>query len=108
MQGYTFFLFLRQNIDCGYSLEPPRQKKYQNFSVENFQFIKLKKSLFIAWACFRNENKFKVYLVKVKFVSYQEKLELLAKITWLGNIVTSERHLILVCCPPMNNQTDTE
>ena len=26
MQGYTyFFLFLLQNIDCGYSLEPPRQ-----------------------------------------------------------------------------------
>ena len=26
MQGYTyFFLFLLQNIDCGYSLEPPRR-----------------------------------------------------------------------------------
>ena len=26
MQGFTyFFLFLLQNIDCGYSLEPPRQ-----------------------------------------------------------------------------------
>ena len=22
--GYLFFLFLLQNIDCGYSLEPPR------------------------------------------------------------------------------------
>ena len=22
---YLFFLFLPQNIDCGYSLEPPRQ-----------------------------------------------------------------------------------
>ena len=55
---YLFFLFLLQNIDCGYSLEPHRRggsnlypqsmfwsknkKKYQNFSVENFQFLKLK------------------------------------------------------------------
>ena len=23
--GYLFFLFLLQNIDCGYSLEPPRR-----------------------------------------------------------------------------------
>ena len=47
MQGlYLFFLFLLQNIDCGYSLVPP--------SAENFQFLKLKKSLLIAWASFRN------------------------------------------------------
>ena len=45
---YLFFLFLLQNIDCGYSLEPP------HFSAENFQFLKLKKYLFIAWASFRN------------------------------------------------------
>ena len=24
---YLFFLFLLQNIDCGYSLEPPRRAK---------------------------------------------------------------------------------
>ena len=36
-----------QNIDCGYSLEPP---------TENFQFLQLKKSLYIAKACFRNEE----------------------------------------------------
>ena len=64
-QGFTYFSVL-QNIDCGYSLEPPRrsirmflsknniEKKYQNFSVENFQFLKLKKSLFIACASLRN------------------------------------------------------
>ena len=55
---YLFFLFLLQNIDCGYSLEPPRRggsnqypqsmfwsknkKKYQIFSAENDQFLKLK------------------------------------------------------------------
>ena len=41
---YLFFLFLLQNIDCGYSLEPPRRmyvlsknkKKYQFFPVKIF------------------------------------------------------------------------
>ena len=28
------------------------KEKYQNFSAENFQFLKLKKSPFIAWASF--------------------------------------------------------
>ena len=58
--AHLFFLFLLQNIDCGYSLalEPPRRwfyrvytlyvlsknkKNYQNFSDENFQFLKPKK-----------------------------------------------------------------
>ena len=26
LQGYTFSLFLLQNIDCGYSLEPPKNE----------------------------------------------------------------------------------
>ena len=52
---YLFFLFLLQNIDCGYSLEPSthnlcfeqKLKKYQNFSAENYQFLQLKeKSIF--------------------------------------------------------------
>ena len=63
---FLFFLFLLQNIDCGYSLEPPRRrvptiyilsKNKKNiiiFSAENFQFLNLKKSLFIAWEIFRN------------------------------------------------------
>ena len=54
LQGYTlFFLFLLKNIDCEYSLEPPRRGgsneypksmfwagmwKYQNFLSENIQF----------------------------------------------------------------------
>ena len=63
---YLFFLFLLQNIDCGYSLEPPRRggsnvypqsmfgTKIRKISPENFQILKLKKSLYIAWASFRN------------------------------------------------------
>ena len=60
---YLFFLFLLQNINCGFYRVPTiyvltkNKKKYQNFSVENFQFLKLKKSLFIAWASFRNVKK---------------------------------------------------
>ena len=67
---YLFFLLLLQNIDCGCSLEPPRQggsnvyprsmfwakiRKYQNFSAENFQFLKLKNlcllhgQVFVMW-----------------------------------------------------------
>ena len=37
-----FFLFLHKNIDCGYSLEPPR---YQSFLSENFQFLEVKFSI---------------------------------------------------------------
>ena len=66
------YQFLLQNIDCGYSLEPPRlaeavltctnniciqqkQEKYQTFSVENFLFSE---SLYIAWTSFRNGRLF--------------------------------------------------
>ena len=63
---YIFFFFLLQNIDYGYSLEPPRRggsnvypqsmfwakrRKIANFSTENFHFLQLKKYLYIAWAC---------------------------------------------------------
>ena len=57
MQGYNyFFLFLLQNIDCGYSLEPSQRggsnlytqsvlskkiRKISIFSNENFQFLQL-------------------------------------------------------------------
>ena len=57
------FLNSAQNIDCGYSLEPPRRggfneypqskfwaeiwKKYQSFSSENFQFLEVKFFLYI-------------------------------------------------------------
>ena len=59
---YIFFLFLPQNIDCGYSLEPPCRgssnvypqamflakirKNIFFYSAENFQFLNLK-SLFL-------------------------------------------------------------
>ena len=54
---YLFFLFLLQNIDCGYSLEPPRQrvptisvlsknkKNIKTFPLKFSNFYSLKKSL---------------------------------------------------------------
>ena len=68
---YLFFLFLLQNIDCGYSLEPPRRggsnvypqsmfwakiRKISKLFYWNFQFLQFKKSLFMSWASFRNGN----------------------------------------------------
>ena len=65
-RGIPIFLILLQNKDCGYSLEPPQRggsnkypqsmfkQKYKKNLAENFQFLKLKKSLCNAWASFRN------------------------------------------------------
>ena len=49
---YLFFLFLLQNIDCGYSLEPPRRgllydlsknkKNIEDFLLNFFNFYNLK------------------------------------------------------------------
>ena len=65
---YLVFLFLIQNIDCGYSLiRTALVRRFELvptinvlnksiktiiffFSVENFQFLKFKKSVYIAWA----------------------------------------------------------
>ena len=62
LQGYTlFFLFLLKNIDCGYSLEPPRGGSYEYpqsmfwaeiwkisyFLSENFQFLMVKFLLYL-------------------------------------------------------------
>ena len=48
---YIIFLISVQNIDYGYSLEPPRlcfeqkKEKCQSFSSENFQFLEMKFSI---------------------------------------------------------------
>ena len=67
---YLFFLFLLQNIDCGYSLEPPRRggsnvypqsmfwakiRKLSKIFLWKLSIFDLKKLLYIIWACFRNE-----------------------------------------------------
>ena len=59
---YVIFLISAQNIDCGYSFEPPRRggsyeypqsvaeqkyEKYQNFLSENFQFLVIKFSVYL-------------------------------------------------------------
>ena len=70
------FLFLLKNIDCGYSLELPRRggsnmypqyvlsikkKNIIFFFTEIFNFYrwkKIEKSMYIAWACFRNNRQY--------------------------------------------------
>ena len=57
MQGYTyFFLFLFQNIACGYSLEPSRKNKKNKKKYNEILdfFYNQKTFLDIAWTCFRN------------------------------------------------------
>ena len=59
---YIIFLILLNNIDCGYSLEPPRRgvltsthnlcfeqkyEKYQIFLYENFHFLVVKFSMYL-------------------------------------------------------------
>ena len=67
MQAYSHFsFFLLQNINCGYSLEPPRRGGSNVYLKSIFQANILKisfffstgiftdeKNLHIAWACFR-------------------------------------------------------
>ena len=46
--GYTlFFLFLRKNIDCGYSLEPPRRVRSNEYPLSMFWAETWKISVFI-------------------------------------------------------------
>ena len=65
--GISFFLFLVQDIDCGYSFERPRLERIPTINVlsQNVKDIKIfpskfsiftagKKSLFIAWVFFHN------------------------------------------------------
>ena len=58
---YIIFHISAQNIDCGYSLEPPRQggsnkyslcfeqkyENYQTFLSENFQFLEVKLCIYL-------------------------------------------------------------
>ena len=56
---YIIFLISAQNIDCGYSLEPPRRggsneypqlqkyEKYRRFLSENFQFLEMNFSIYL-------------------------------------------------------------
>ena len=67
---YIIFLISAQNIDCVYSLEPPRRggsneyhnlcfvqkyEKYQNFLSEIFHFLVVKYSILLYRRVFRNE-----------------------------------------------------
>ena len=91
---YIIFLISAQNIDCGYSLEPPRRggsneypqsmfeqkyEKYRSFLSENFQFLEMKFSIylnrrvFVMWSSAKVRMKIKLYnRHKVVFISRQD------------------------------------
>ena len=51
LQGYTlFFLFLLENIDCGYSLEPPRRGGFDEYQQSVEQKYEKISEVFI-WKC---------------------------------------------------------
>ena len=58
---YIIFLISVQNIDCGYSLEPPRRyiKNIRFFLSENFHFLVVKFSIYL------NRLVFVMYIVKL-------------------------------------------
>ena len=63
LQGYPFFPYFcsTENIDCGYNL--CFEQKYENSqknSNENCHFYSREKSLYVAWACFRNDKCWKL------------------------------------------------
>ena len=61
---YLFFLFLLQNIDLFKTYVLSKNKKnIKNFLIKFFPFLQLKKSLYIAWASFRNVSSWASFLV---------------------------------------------
>ena len=64
-----FFLFLLENKDCGYSLEPPRRGGYNEYTQSMFWAEIQKISVFI-WKFSFLEVKFSIYLNRCVFVMY--------------------------------------
>ena len=70
MKNCDFFLIFAQNIDRGYTLEPPQfltsthnlcfeqnKKNIKNISSENYRFYSREILQYIARTCLRNDNK---------------------------------------------------
>ena len=94
---YIIFIISAQNIDCGYSLEPPRwggsneypqsicfeqkYKKYQNFLSEKLSFLVVK---------------FSVYLNRRVFVMQNVKFLIVLRewISWLSSFAYATYHIL--------------
>ena len=89
MQGYTyFFLFLHQNIDCGYSLEPPRRGKF--FSDENFHFLSPNNLCLLHRQVFVMEHRQSVHRIKYeKKCCYELHTLHLASFCLYGTVIKS-------------------
>ena len=70
LQGYTlFFFFFAQNIDCGYSLEPPRRGGSNEYPQSMFWagIWKISEIFFRKFSCFGGKI-FSMYLNRCVFV----------------------------------------
>ena len=66
--GYSlFFLFLLKNIDCGYSLEPPR--RISELLSKNFQFLVVKFSIYL------NGRVFVMIFLQIRLFFYLRKVK---------------------------------
>ena len=56
-KNQIFFILLLKNIDCGYSLEPPRRGGSNEYPRSMIFYIKVGfKGVQIIWACFRDDR----------------------------------------------------
>ena len=81
LQGYTIFLILLKNIDCGYSLEPPRRGGCNEYpqSMLRAEIIK-KKNIWIFYL--------KNFLLVVQFSIYLNRRVFVMLPPWLSKICT--------------------
>ena len=87
MRGLPIFLIFAPKHRLWVLVRTALAEKYQFFSAENFQFLKLKKYMFIAWASFHND-------AHVGLFQYQEVIasSYLKIVAWnLKQFVTNER-----------------
>ena len=84
LQGYTLFLVLLKNIDCGYSLEPPRRGVLT--STHNLCFeLKYEKHISVFLFFFLSEN---FRFLEVKFSIYLNR-----RVFVMGSLITRRRVL---------------
>ena len=74
---YIFFLFLLQNIDCGYSQVPTINVLSKNIRnsicFKMMKFFLLKISMYTAWACLHNDLLLSVALRKTCILMFSTK-----------------------------------
>ena len=136
MKIFDIFLIFAQNIDCGYTLEPPQRggsneyplsmfwsknkKKYVYPSKPHFFYIKVGcKGVFITWTCYP-DGKFGNFLYRKYFSIYSQVDAFIARMSQktvdmtltvtrpLGSfaVLQVNIHLLVICCPNSLNVSE--